>query len=491
MNISIIGAGLGGLATSCLLAGKGYEITVFEKNDGPGGKMDQVINDGFRFDTGPSLLTMPEVLDEIFQKCGSRLSDYIKLIPLDPLCRYNFSDGAVFDSYHNQEKSLEAVRTIAPEDHQAYVDFLNYSSRLYDKTASSFLNNPLQRLSDLSGINLTDALRIDALKTVSDRIDQSFQSPYMRQFFKRFTTYNGSSPFKAPATLNVIPHIELNQGGFYVDGGMYKIAGALLELAQSRGVRFRFNAPVSEIKALKGKITGIVSEGEFIGSDLVVANSDASETYLNLINAESLKHSHRNKIEKLEPSCSGFVMLLGSDQKYSQLKHHNIFFSKDYQKEFTDIFDNLMMPADPTIYIANTSSTNPDHAMPGGSNLFVLINAPYLGHKINWSEHSEVYGRFIIKELEKRGLPGLQKSIRFQQIINPQDFYKRYRSNKGSIYGTSSNKKLSAFMRPGNKSPWFKNLYLTGGSTHPGGGIPLVMLSALHVNTLIERDKKR
>lgn len=490
MTVSIVGAGLGGLATSCLLASKGHLVTVYEKNENHGGKMGQINHYGFRFDTGPSLLTMPEILDEIFQQCNSKLSDYLKLIPLDPLCRYHFQDGTTLDSYHDIQKSLHAVRAIAPEDEKAYTNFLKYSSGLYNKIAPSFLYNPLQNLKDLSGINLTDVLRIDAFRTVSDRIDKSFQSPYLRQIFKRFTTYNGSTPFKAPATLNVIPHLEFNRGGYYVDGGMYQIAGALAELAKSKGVNFEYNSPVSEITVSKGRVTGIVINEKHIESDLVVANSDARETYLNLIKAENLNPTRRKKIANLEPSSSGFIMLLGIDKRYEQLQHHNVFFSRDYQKEFEKIFDDLIMPADPTLYIANTSATNPGHAMPNGSNLFVLINAPYLSSKFNWVEHSDLYGRFVIKELEKRGLQGLQKSILHQQIINPNDFYENHRSFKGSIYGTSSNQKLSAFMRPKNKSPWFKNLYLTGGSTHPGGGIPLVMLSAMHVDTLIERDFK-
>ncbi|MEX1120952.1 MAG: phytoene desaturase family protein [Balneolales bacterium] len=490
MKISVIGAGLGGLATSCLLARNGHHVTLFEKNDTPGGKMSQVTSNGFRFDTGPSLLTMPEILDEIFHQCGSRLSEHIKLMPLDPLCRYNYEDGTVFDSYFDRQKSIEAVRSIAPEDEQAYTDFLSYASGLFEKTASSFLYNPLQRLSDLRNIKLSDALQIDAFKTVSDRIDVSFRSQYMRQFFKRFTTYNGSSPYKAPATLNVIPHIELNKGGYYVDGGMYRIAEALEELAVSLGVRFLYKTSVSNIKVSKGSVTGIISNGLFVKSDLVVSNSDASDTYLNLIEAGNLNPKHRNKMAGIEPSSSGFVMLLGIDKLYTQLKHHNIFFSKDYHREFTDIFDRLIMPADPTIYIANTSCSNPEDAIAGGSNLFVLVNAPYISSKYNWEDQSSFYSDFVIKELENRGLHGLKKSIRYKRVINPIDFHKLYRSNKGSIYGTSSNRKLSAFARPGNKSSWFNKLYLTGGSTHPGGGVPLVLLSALHVNKLIEREHK-
>ncbi|MEX2639772.1 MAG: phytoene desaturase family protein [Balneolales bacterium] len=488
MKISVIGAGLGGLAVSCLLSKRGHQVTVYEKNSIPGGKVSQVESGGFRFDTGPSLLTMPRILDKVFRLCGSRLEDHLTLIPLDPLCRYFFADGTEFNSYSDRKKALAAVRQIAPEDAEAYVPFLEYASRLYDRTAASFLDNPLQRLSDLSGINWTDAFRIDAFRTVSSRVDKSFRSVYMRQFFKRFSTYNGSSPYRAPATFNVIPHIELNGGGFYVDGGMHKITESLITLARALGVEFCFNAPVREIAVTGKTVTGLYIHDEYIGSDLVVANSDSSETYLNLIKPERLSLSRRNRLRKAEPSCSAFVMLVGINRKYEQLAHHNILFSKDYRREFDEIFSKRIMPADPTIYIANTSFLNPGHAVPGGSNFFIMVNAPYLTGDGNWSVQSQTYAAFLLRELENRGLSGLHENILYRQIINPEDFHIRYRSNKGSIYGTSSNGRYAAFNRPGNQSPWFENLYLTGGSTHPGGGIPLVMLSALHADHLIGRS---
>ena len=306
--------------------------------------------------------------------------------------------------------------------------------------------------------------------------------------FKRFSTYNGSSPYKAPATLNVIPHIELSQGGFYVKGGMFKIAQALYDLALSLGVVFRFNEQVHEIAHRKGAVTGLIVSNGFKASDVVVANCDAHETYLNLLKGETLKTFKKKRLKRLEPSCSGFVILAGSTSAFNELTHHTVFFSENYEQEFDEIINKRIMPSDPTVYISNTSYSDPSDAPDGGSNLFIMVNAPYLSPEYDWNENSETYGRFVIKLLEKRGLKGLGASINYQKIINPRDFYSSYRSYKGSLYGTSSNSRSSAFVRPGNKSPWFNNLYLTGGGTHPGGGIPLVMLSALHAVTLIERN---
>jgi phytoene desaturase len=487
-NIHVIGAGLGGLAISCLLASKGHKVTVYEKNDAPGGKINQLESVGFRFDTGPSLLTMPFVLEELFSRCGADISEYLSLKPVEPICRYFYPDGVTFSCYQHLDKTLEEIKKFAPGDVQNYKQFLSYSAELYDRTKEAFLFNPLYSWKDLGSLNLLDFFKIDAFSTVSDRVDDYFDSTYLRQFFKRFTTYNGSSPYKAPATLNVIPHVELALGGYYVEGGMYSIITALLELASTLGVNFNFDACISQIKVEKNQVQSLIdSEGNEYYADLIISNSDAAETYLNLLDGKDLSKKKRNSIRSLEPSCSGFVLLLGINRTYDQLSHHNIFFSRNYQKEFHEIFEEKVMPEDPTIYIANTSASNPGHAPKGGSNLFILVNAPYLSDCYDWEEKETDYASHLISELEKRGLSKLSNSIVHKSTITPMDFYKKYRSNRGSIYGTSSNNRMAAFLRPRNKSRDLDGLYLTGGSTHPGGGIPLVILSAFHALELIER----
>lgn len=484
----MIGAGLGGLAVSAMLAAEGYEITVFERNSGFGGKMNEEEAEGYRFDTGPSLFTMPEVLEEVFRHCGEDMYDQLTLSELDPLCRYFYPDGTVFNSYSDREKDLEEIRRIAPEDLEPYKQFLSYSKDLYDKTSGAFLFNPLYSLHDLKDLNLFSFFGIDAFNTVAGRVDKTFKTQYLRKFFKRFTTYNGSSPYKAPATLNVIPHVEVNQGGYYVKGGLYEVARALKELAERNGATFRFNAPVSSINTRYRKVTGItLADGEQVNSDLVISNSDSTETLVHMLPDEVIDKKTKEKTESIEPSCSGFVLLLGVKKIYEHLAHHNIFFSDDYEQEFHQIFEQKVMPDDPTIYVANTSYSDPDHAPEGSSNFFVLVNAPYLSPEYNWELEAESYADKVIGELESRGLDGLRQHIDYQDMITPVDFYTKYRSNRGSIYGTSSNDKFSAFLRPRNKYKDLEGLYLTGGSTHPGGGIPLVMQSAHNVIKLIKR----
>jgi phytoene desaturase len=486
-NIAIIGAGIGGLSSACLMAAKGYKVTVFEKNKRVGGKMNLFQSDGFTFDTGPSLLTMPHILERLFSECGYKLAEHLKLIPLSPVCRYFYQDGKSFDCFDNRGLTVSEIRNIAPEDAEAYSSFLDYSEDLYRKTEQAFIYNPLFDLSDFKDLDLLSFLGIDAFNTVSSRVDSYFKSPYLRKFFKRFTTYNGSSPYQAPATLNVIPHVELNQGGFYVDGGIYKIAETLFWMAQNLGVNFKFDTTIESISVNNGAVSGISAGSDYFDSDLVIANSDATETIVHLIDSDKISARQRKKAEQIEPSCSGFVLLLGIDRKYDQLKHHNIFFSDDYRSEFDQIFDLKKMPEDPTIYVANTSVSNPAHAPEGGSNLFILVNAPYLSDQYNWDIHADEYENKVISELQKRGLEDLREHIKVKERITPRDFYDRYLSNKGSIYGTSSNSKFSAFLRPRNKSREINGLYFVGGSTHPGGGIPLVVQSALNAAELIDR----
>lgn len=485
----VIGAGIGGLATATLLANKGWNVTIYEKNEHSGGKMQQWKSNGFRFDTGPSLLTMPFQLKKLFKECGKNIDDYISLIEPEPLCRYFYKDGVVFDNFADSDKSVDQIRHFAPEDAEAYTSFLTHSEDLYNKTADAFLFNPLNELSDLKKLKWADVLSINAFSTVSKKVDKSFKSSHLRKFFKRFTTYNGSSPFQAPATLNVIPHVELNQGGYYVKGGLYEIANSLEKLALSQGVTIEYGQTVTSILSDKNRVSAVkLADKKRINADLIVANSDATETIVHLLSPNSMSNGKRRRQQNLEPSCSGFVVLLGCNKKWDQLKHHNIFFSDDYQKEFNQIFQDKVLPDDPTIYVANTSFSDPDHAPEGGSNLFVLVNSPYLAKNQDWEHREKTYRDHIINELEARGLEGLRDSIKIEDVITPLDFYKRYGSNKGSIYGTSSNSTFSAFLRPRNKLREFENLYLVGGSTHPGGGIPLVIQSAFNAIQILERQ---
>ena len=478
-TIIIIGAGLGGLSAACRLAKSGFDVTVLEKNERVGGKVNFVENNGYKFDTGASLLTMKHVFEDLFDFCGASIEDYLKLEKLEPICRYFWSDKTQFNASQNLEKTESEIKKIAAEDAGNFRKYLADSLAKYEIAERTFLAKSLNELPELlKAKNLPDLLKISTLKTLDKHNRTYFKSAKMRQLFNRFATYNGSSPYQTPATFALIPFVEFGLGAWYAKGGIYEIPKALEKLATQLSVKFRFNQEVEKIEVENGKATGVkLKNGEILESDAVITNADAIETYRNLIDENERKIYTDKKLEKIEPSCSGFVLLLGVKKKFPQLAHHNIFFSDNYKAEFEAIFREKRPAMNPTIYVCASSITDETQAPKNGENLFILINAPYTNSATNWKNEAKSYRDSIIKKLENFGLQGLEKSIEFEQIITPEDFERKYFANRGSIYGVSSNGILSAFMRVPNMAKDIENLYFVGGTTHPGGGMPLVLLS--------------
>lgn len=477
-NIIIIGAGLGGLAAACRLAKAGFAVTILEKNTLVGGKVNTVEANGYKFDTGASLLTMRHVLEDLFEFCGRGIEDYLEIVPLEPICRYFWSDGARFDASQDIDKTEREIAKIAPSDAANFRSFLADSRQKYEIAERTFL---LKSLNDLPRLltpkYLPDLLKISTLKTLDKHNAAYFKSPKLRQLFNRFATYNGSSPYESPATFALIPFVEFGLGAWYVRGGMYEIPRSLERLAIELGVKIYTGTEVEKIVVENKKAVGVKTNGDFTRADIVVSNADAIESYRTLLKSR--------KFQNREPSMSGFVLLLGTRRKFEQLAHHNIFFSDDYRAEFDAIFKQKIPAPAPTIYICATSRTDATQAPAGHENLFVLVNAPYTNPKIDWAKESKPYRDSIIKKLESFGLEGLENAIDFEQTITPADFETKYRANRGSIYGISSNGIFSAFLRVPNRSREVENLYFTGGATHPGGGIPLVLLSAKMAAELI------
>jgi phytoene desaturase len=469
-SIIIIGAGLGGLSAACRLARAGFSVTVLEKNANVGGKVNVVEANGYKFDTGASLLTMRHVLEDLFEFCERRVEDYLEIVPLEPICRYFWSDGARFDASQNIESTEREIERIEPADVAGFRKYLADSKQKYEIAERTFLAKSLNDLPKLLKPEyLPDLLKISTLKTLDKHNAAYFKSPKLRQLFNRFATYNGSSPFETPATFALIPFVEFGLGAWYARGGMYEIPRALERLATELGVKIFTEAEVEKIVVENGKAVGVEVGGEVTGADFIVSNMDAVETYRNLLPVK--------KFQNREPSCSGFVLLLGTKRKFDQLAHHNIFFSDDYKAEFDAIFKQKIPAPAPTIYVCATSRTDPTQAPEAHENLFVLVNAPYTSAAVDWENEKQNYRDLIVEKLESVGLDDLNASIDFEQIITPADFETKFRANRGSIYGISSNGIFSAFLRVPNKSRELENLYFVGGATHPGGGIPLVLLS--------------
>jgi phytoene desaturase len=489
-EIIVIGAGLGGLSAAIRLAVSGFDVTILEKNKNVGGKVNLVETNGYRFDTGASLLTMRHVLEDLFSFCGKRIEDYLTIVPLDPICRYFWSDGNRFDASSDLRKTETEIEKIEPRDVENFRNYLADSRRKFEIAEKTFLAHSLNDLPKLLRPKyLKDLLAISSLKTLDAHNMGFFQSKKLRQLFNRFATYNGSSPYQTPATFALVPFVEFGLGAWYVRGGMYEIPRALEKLAKELGVKIYTESTVEKIVVENKKAVGVRVGGETFACDAVVTNADAIETYRSLIDTPHRKNFSDEKLKRIEPSCSGFVLLLGAKKKFPLLAHHNIFFSDDYKAEFDALFKDLRPAANPTIYVCATTQTDETQAPANHENLFVLVNAPYTSDCTDWTREAKPYRDLIIGKLENFGLEDLESSIEFEQTITPEDFERKYAANRGSIYGVSSNGIFSAFVRPPNKARTVENLYFVGGATHPGGGMPLVLLSGKLAAEMIKKGK--
>ncbi len=493
----IVGAGLGGLATAVRLAAAGARVVVLEQDAQPGGKLNQWRSGGYTFDTGPSLVTMPGVLADLFRATGRRMADSLTLLPLHPICRYRYPDGTTFDADSDLATMTAAIRQMDPRDVRGYLRFLLLGRTLYERAARPFLFHERPHPLDLLRRRGRDVLRIGAFGTMDATVRAHFHSPYLRQLFNRYATYNGSSPYLAPATLCLIPYLELAEGGWYIAGGLYRLAEALLRLAVELGVEVRTNTRVAEVqfspagRRKRPQATGVrLADGTELQAGTVVVNADPLYAYRALVPAALRPRSEPAARATLasDLSCSGFVLLLGTDCAFPALAHHNIFFSADYPAEFRALFTTRRLAPDPTIYVTYTSRSDPTQAPPGGGNLFVLVNAPALTPDADWAAWAGPYRDRVLARLEASGLPDLRRHIRVERMLTPADFAARFNAFGGALYGFSSNNRLAAFRRPANRAPGLDRLFFVGGSAHPGGGIPLALLSARLVARAVMRD---
>ncbi|MCU0494374.1 MAG: phytoene desaturase family protein [Chloroflexaceae bacterium] len=489
----IVGAGLGGLAAAIRLAAQGRRVIVFEKNERVGGKLNLLERDGYTFDTGPSLLTMPWIIRDLFAAAGRRMEDYLDLMQIDPTCRYFWPDGTNFDAWQRLPQLVQEIERLEPRDVTGFYRFMAYAATIYGAVADTFMLRPFDGLRDMLDLQLMqNGPRIDALRTMDAAVRSYFRSPYLRQVFNRYATYNGSSPYQSPATFNVISYIEFAEGGWYVRGGMYELGRALLQLAQELGVEVRTSTPVQEVCIEAGQTRGVcLANGQHVDGAQVVVNADPRYSYNGVVGSGPLVQGQpatATRLQRLEPSCSGFILFLGIKRVYEQLRHHNIFFSQDYQREFAAIFQKRVPAPDPTIYINASSVTDAHHAPPGHMNLFVLVNAPAVDGRVQWEREAAGYRDLVIRKLERMGLAGLSQQIAVEEIWTPAELESRYNAAGGAIYGLASNNPFVAFMRPPLRARHARRLYFVGGGTHPGGGIPLVLLSGKAVAERIALD---
>lgn len=481
----IIGAGIAGIAAAIRLALKGYAVEVFEANATPGGKLSEVEQNGFRFDAGPSLLTMPQYINELFELAGKEPSKYFEYQKLDVICKYFYEDKTELTAYADRGKFAAEVSAKTGEPSTSLEKQTANSRIIYELTNPVFLEKPFRFKALFTRNGLKALLNLKTLgtgHTMHQANKSLFKDKRMIQFYDRYATYNGSNPYAAPATLNVIPHLEQHYGAYFPTGGMYSVTASLVKLATELGVKFKYNMPVDEIMLEGINVKGVKVKGVEIPADIVISNMDVWFTYKKLL--KDKPGLHPQKILQQERSSSALVFYWGINKQFANLDLHNIFFSADYKAEFDHIWQQKTIYHDPTVYINITSKLNEKDAPPGCENWFVMINVPANTGQ-DWDTLVDKARKNILAKLSGQLNEDVGELIVTESILDPRGIESKTSSYQGSIYGTSSNSKYAAFMRHANQSAKIKNLYFCGGSVHPGGGIPLCLLSAKIVSELV------
>ena len=472
----VIGAGIAGIASSIRLAVKGYKVSVFESNSYPGGKLTAFNLGPYRFDAGPSLFTLPDLVDELFVLANKDPRNYFNYYTSKTACHYFFEDGTFLPFSSDQDKLLQDVERILEIDSTPLKNHLERSRYIFEKTRTTFLERSLHQTSTfLSKEILATVAAIPNLQiftTMHKANEKGLNHPKLVQIFDRYATYNGSDPYKAPGILNIIPHLEHGIGTFFPTEGMHGITKSLVNLAEELGVRFHFDSKVNEIMITGKKVAGVKVNGVDHLADTVVCNSDVKPAYKYLMSSVKAP----KKTMEQEPSSSAMIFYWGMKDSFPELDLHNIFFSENYKEEFSAIFDKGEVSDDPTVYVHVSSKLVPEDAPNGCESWFILVNVPSNGGQ-NWEEFRIRIREMVVQKLSRILKRDISSLIEVEDYLDPVRIEQRTSSHAGALYGASSNDRMAAFFRHPNFSK-VKGLYFVGGSVHPGGGIPLCLLSA-------------
>jgi phytoene desaturase len=480
----VIGAGIGGLATAIRLAKKGYAVEVFEANDYVGGKLSTFTLGDYRFDAGPSLFTMPHYVDDLFTLCGENPTDFFQYVIKEVACHYFWEDGKRLTAYGETERFVKEVEAELAVPAATLNRYLKRAKKKFDRTRTLFLESSLHkwqtylRKETLIGVANYFSFEIDT--SLNDVNTHQLKEPHLVQFYNRFATYNGSNPYKTPGMMTLVQHLEQHYGTYIPNKGMSDISASLYALAKRMGVGFHLSSPVSKILVKNKKAVGVCVNEEKYLADLVVSNMDVVPTYRKLLPNQK----QPEKVLSQERSSSAVIFYWGVGKSFSQLDLHNIFFSDDYGAEFAAIFNTKTIYHDPTVYVNITSKDVPADAPEGKENWFVMINAPHDTGQ-DWKAIAEQLREWVIAKLNRNLETDIAPLIEKEWVMTPDIIAQRTQSYLGALYGASSNDKMAAFLRHPNFSREISNVYFCGGSVHPGGGIPLCLLSAKIVSDLI------
>jgi phytoene desaturase len=481
----IVGSGIAGIAIAIRLQNKGYNVQVLEKNSYPGGKLTQFSVNGYRFDAGPSLFTMPNLVTELFEISGKNATDYFNFDQLKVLCNYFYEDGTRISASSDIDIFADEIANKTTDSAEQIKKHLRKSKFIYSATEEQFLNKSLHKISSfLSLSTFISILKLPFLNIFSSMNqvnEKAFKDSKTIRIFNRYATYNGSNPYKAPGILNIIPHLEFGLGAYLPKGGMHTITYSLVQLAKEIGVQFRFNEEVTCIETHNNLAKSVVTKSDSYDADIIVCNADIHTVYDKLIpSAKKLA-----EVDAQERSSSALIFYWGIEKEFPKLDVHNILFTENYKKEFDHLFNSKTIYEDPTIYINITSKKIKEDAPKGKENWFVMINVPSV-YEQDWESMILEARKNIMSKISRILGEDIEKLIEFEEQLTPQLIQDKTNSFKGSLYGTSSNNRFSAFFRHKNFSSEYKNLYFCGGSVHPGGGIPLALSSAKIIDNFIK-----
>ena len=495
-SVAIIGGGLGGLAAAATLAARGHDVTVLEKNNWLGGKAAELKEDGFRFDMGPTILTMPRVLERVFAEAGRDMSDYLDLRRLDPQWRCFYDDGTVLDLRNDPKEAAREIGKLSAGDEQGFQRFMEVADRLSDVSDRFFFWKSVEDIRDTmnlkANMNLTtlsDVMALRMHRTAAGQIKRDVKDKRVQQMLEHFIQYIGSSPLASPAVLCGIAQMQQDEGVWYPMGGTRAVPTALTRLGEELGVDYRTGVDVSKIEVENGHAVAVVANGERLRFDKVVSNMDSVRTYRELVGGKAWQgFGYKNR----EAACSGIVLYLGLDRAYEHLAHHNFVFSRDPAEEFKAIYDDGVPAPDPTAYIAAPSRTEPGVAPAGGEALYILVHTPHLRPGQDWSQMLPAERAKIMDKLSRAaGMEDLQDRIVVERSLTPQDIHDRYRVLDGAIYGLVSHGRVNGAFKPGNRSRQVRDLYLAGGSAHPGAGMPMALMSGWIAADSLHQDATR
>ena len=487
-KVVIIGSGFGGLAAAIRLQAKGMQVTILEKNAKVGGHAYQLVKNGYTFDMGPSIITAPNLIQRVFSCVGARMEDYLDLVKLDPFYRIYFHDGSSLDYTDNSEQMKQQMAQFSEKDAENYDHFMTHTGQLYDAVITDGLGSIPFDLPTMLGF-LPRALRLQALTPAYDFVKKYFEDPRHRFIFSFHPLFIGGNPFRAPAVYLMIPYLEKTGGVWFCRGGMYNLVRALKDVFKRLGGIIETDTEVEQIVIENHKAKGVMAKGQFYETDGVISNADLVHTYGELIKSKHRRKWSNKKLEKTQYSMGAFLLYLGVRKKYRRLAHHTLILSERYKGLVSDIFDNKILPDDFSMYLHIPSQTDPSMAPEGCESMYVLIPVPNLESGINWEKTKQTYTNKVLKFLEEDfGLTDLRRSIEVLETFTPSDFKKQRNNHLGSAWGVEPKLTQTAYFRPHNRSEDVQNLYFVGASTHPGAGVPGVLLTAETTVKLVVDD---